>query len=129
MRISDWSSDVCSADLLDAGQILEEFLDLARIDEETAEPQHIVDPGPEGEAPIGNVTMIAAVEKALGVARALRAIRVAQIMVESRGAAQQQLTIDRADIGIGAPRSNPDLLRSAERRVGTAGVITCESRW
>src|SRR3546814_19668114 len=107
MRISDWSSDVCSADLLDAGQILEEFLDLARIDEETAEPQHIVDPGPEGEAPIGNVTMIAAVEKALGVARALRAIRVAQIMVESRGAAQQQLTIDRAAIGIGPQRTTP----------------------
>src|SRR3546814_6077360 len=125
MRISDWSSDVCSADLLDAGQILEEFLDLARIDEETAEPQHIVDPGPEGEAPIGNVTMIAAVEKALGVARALRAIRVAQIMVESRGAAQQQPTIDRADIGIGAHRRSEEHTSELQSLMRISYAVFC----
>src|SRR3546814_15347046 len=37
-------------------------------------------------------------------------------MVESRGAAQQQLTIDLADIGIGAHRSNRDLLAGGLRR-------------
>src|SRR3546814_11805150 len=122
MRISDWSSDVCSSDLRDA------------VEDE------------EGEADGG-----AEQEQQLDVAMALGLLRqrCAQQQQQQRHQAGRQLLVEPGSVEVGCPGAlaiaagkAPRLVerqmawmgaqmaeRSEERRVGQEGVSTCRARW
>src|SRR3546814_12380784 len=99
MRISDWSSDVCSSDLL-----------APRLGADA----HPVDRGMRGQ-------------RAVGLDRDLEAARVERrdqrvIDLEHRlapGEHDETMRVRRA----------PETLRSEERRVGQESVSTCRSQW
>src|SRR3546814_18501313 len=103
MRISDWSSDVCSSDLR-----FPQFIDLVRsmlvdVDHIGAAPRHDLDKPDPREMP-----------------ERLAHRRMAHS--EARG-----------DFALAQPRSGRtppfDDVRSEERRVGKECVSTCRSRW
>src|SRR3546814_16005255 len=99
MRISDWSSDVCSSDLLDVR------VELAL---------HVVDL----RHALRRTPILAAgyiLEEDHGVAHAVA------------GANDNQLHVADAAADIGVLGGNH--FRSEERRVGKEGVGTCRSRW
>src|SRR3546814_15369272 len=110
MRISDWSSDVCSSDLDD-------------------DREHFV----EGfrDAVVGNVRQLGRVVPNAGVAD--QAIELS----EGLDAARHGFTmaVERPNIALDADHgiavALPDFLqaRSEERRVGKECVSTCRSRW
>src|SRR3546814_18479678 len=99
MRISDWSSDVCSSDLADWLEGL--------LAHEGIEP----DPGIKDAlwSALGSLASAPACERTLrGLCALLQENRLRQVL---------------APYLLGGPH------RSAERRVGTAGVTTFKSRW
>src|SRR3546814_12793604 len=102
MRISDWSSDVCSSDLDDARQ---HVAGLAALLLDDREP----------ELALAGVALLALVE-----AETDRAEEPLQRLLRRVGARAAPLL---ADIGL-AQRQ-----RSEERRVGEEWVSTCRSRW
>src|SRR3546814_15587663 len=103
MRISDWSSDVCSSDLLS---------------QQVREAQQGL---PEAEA------------SALSVMLELQADCLAGLWANRADAAMQILEQGDIDEALGAARAiGDDTLqeqRSEARRVGQACVSTCRSRW
>src|SRR3546814_18216788 len=101
MRISDWSSDVCSSDLLTAGS--------AMISAGTAAAEPVV---PEGIAAL--IAQAAAISPEASAA--------VQQLIGTAGADQITTALDLPDIGFTKPRSEA-------RRVGKACVIPCRSRW
>src|SRR3546814_19368879 len=114
MRISDWSSDVCSSDLFGALDILER-----------AEAHR---DGGGGAAIIKRVGGVRA-RLGCGGAQHLRT-------VEGFGNGQHGRALDRADgnvkIYVGgqpATAARASVARSEERRVGKECVRTCRSRW
>src|SRR3546814_12716817 len=101
MRISDWSSDVCSSDLLD----FERFEEIARLDvgEVLGEGHAAFEPGPN----LGDVVLEPAQRRDLALI---------DDDILARDARLQRL----AEHALG---------RSEERRVGKEGVSPCRSRW
>src|SRR3546814_9878296 len=111
MRISDWSSDVCSSDLVDRaadriGVVVGEL------------PGGHADPGAQ---PIEAVR-IAELGVALVVHRGLAAADVVR-----RTAVLMQPGI--ADAAVDGAVGNDVVMRSEERRGGKECVSTCRSRW
>src|SRR3546814_17606396 len=103
MRISDWSSDVCSSDL--AGRRIG-----LRVVEQR-QPVFLLRLAGQGQMADGpRVDFFLAIE-----------IADARHEIAERENA--------ADILIGQPEGLADLLRSEERRVGTDCVSTCRSTW
>src|SRR3546814_13914073 len=105
MRISDWSSDVCSSDL----NMSEETAKL--ID---AEVRRLVE---EGEKAARKVLTDNIDE--------LHLLAGALLEYETLSGEEAKRAIKGEDIG----REDDADTRSEERRVGTAGVSTCRSRW
>src|SRR3546814_17774496 len=112
MRISDWSSDVCSSDLKrDAGPV-------------GAEPQAV--PGPV----VGEDEVPAIFQAAIGDDKMGRRNRKG---VSRRASRRRHVE----DVGVTADRRRPERRtfarraerRSEERRVGKECVRTCRSRW
>src|SRR3546814_12903129 len=99
MRISDWSSDVCSSDLNEGRDILHAYLELValRVPETVAPPSGTSTPGK-------GTSVVALVEERKSLVLRIPAVSVSP--------------------SIGR-RSN----RSEERRVGKECVSTCRSRW
>src|SRR3546814_12541081 len=107
MRISDWSSDVCSSDLL--GHRLGRLVGLHR----GARGEHLR-AAPAADAAAG----------AIGPA-----LLLAQRHVQARGKGSAQHRVEgfaRDAVALLAPRRHP---RSEELRVGKEWVSTCSSRW
>src|SRR3546814_6098780 len=100
LRISDWSSDVCSSDLAPEGGIEIEF--------------GIGEHRPAGER--------LAVLDLLGAPDACRGLK-------SRIVGEDIAEIDRVVAAIGFDQGRRLDDRSAERRVGKECVSTCRSRW
>src|SRR3546814_12676305 len=99
MRISDWSSDVCSSDLLDAARERGDAVEARRI-------EHAIDNYETHVVPI-----IADIDAGFGNAEATYLL--AKKMIEA-GACAIQIE---------------NQVRSEERRVGKEWVSTCRSRW
>src|SRR3546814_13999179 len=101
MRISDWSSDVCSSDLLEP------------IDGE--------------RGAIVNTASVAAEDGQMGQAAysASKGGVVGMTLPIARDLAGDGIRVNTILPGI----FNPPLMRSEERRVGKACVSTCRSRW
>src|SRR3546814_11680665 len=103
MRISDWSSDVCSSDLIDALVVGEEEFHLAHriaAARQFAKAQHLFARGDRGPVDLGRLQL------------ARVGTPVGQRLHAQRGEAAAR-----------------EYLRSAERRVGKESVSTCSSRW
>src|SRR3546814_12345225 len=114
MRISDWSSDVCSSDLMD----------------------HLPDLVAKGEVPIAlvdaSVRRVLELKARLGLfdnpyrriqpGREEQRVRTPDHLKVARQAAQRSIVL---------LKNEDDLLplRSEERRVGKECVSTCRSRW
>src|SRR3546814_15514214 len=109
MRISDWSSDVCSSDLQDIVGPLEPVRRDDRLDIRRR-------PVDRDEAAVADILFQIVDELLVGVDRDQR--RVAGQMIED-GAAE----------GADARAIFDEQLRSEERRVGRECVSTCRSRW
>src|SRR3546814_11382365 len=112
MRISDWSSDVCSSDLIEQGDI-----DLGIAAESRIAPPQTATPHLGGHTCIGVVATNAVLDKT-----ALRHVA---------GMAHDGLA--RAIRPVHTPFDGDTLFamatRSEERRVGKECVSTCRSRW
>src|SRR3546814_12339753 len=114
MRISDWSSDVCSSDLLPR---LDVHLAGCRIDVRKQPGLEIgIDPGAGDQPAAGD-----------GVARILEFDRGAQLVGGDDALVDQHLA-KRLDHHLIAGKGLI-LGRSEERRVGKECVSTCRSRW
>src|SRR3546814_19162336 len=106
MRISDWSSDVCSSDLGDLGELV----------------------GP------GFLVDVAADRQGVGPGAEAAEIE-ADAVGRDRLAARQQLLDEDRLAAVDADQQPAQLAglvagrRSEERRVGKEGVRTCRSRW
>src|SRR3546814_20754231 len=114
MRISDWSSDVCSFDLLNAlARILEPFRSMRQADAEQALMQigRLIRSGKAvaGKSNIDNA--------AIAISKLLR---------------EELDYLRKAGVDVGDPGQNylpRELDLSEERRVGKECVSTCRSRW
>src|SRR3546814_16917018 len=108
MRISDWSSDVCSSDLLVLGAQQFGLLELPLIGSFT--------------------TFLALVALAVPPLVTNSYVAVAQVPDDLRAAARGMGMTD-VDVlrRVELPVAPPLLIRPAERRVGTAGVSTSNS--
>src|SRR3546814_14750975 len=104
MRISDWSSDVCSSDLGD-----DDDLRVAEVPGPVAD----MDGGAQGPQPLD--------DRALAQVRALHPVAEVQHDLGDAGHADAA-DADEVD-GADVPR------RAEGRRVGREWVRTCESRW
>src|SRR3546814_14458310 len=112
MRISDWSSDVCSSDLVDPTGRIE--LDGVRF----AYPTTSIVASLEAPAPTGDGTGSAGPALVLdGVSATIEPGQLVALVGPS-GAGKTPLSM-----------LVPRLYRSAERRVGKECVSTCRSRW
>src|SRR3546814_11101887 len=120
MRISDWSSDVCSSDLepplflADTAEIGSHVCDESQaigIGESAFEPDmHFFGCTDELQDRVASLEIIIPVEEIVGIVsrqESLKAVR---------------RTKSRVEISVG-------IKRSEERRVGKEGVSTCRSRW
>src|SRR3546814_14802180 len=104
MRISDWSSDVCSSDLVDDGAVLRQAEDArARIARLRARRHRADLDEAEAEAQHGGHDL--------------------RVLVEAGGEAE------RIAEGEAPERAGQDGIRSDERRVGKECVSQCRSRW
>src|SRR3546814_16403947 len=108
MRISDWSSDVCSSDLVLVGEA-ERTIETGEVDktpEQSGEPWH------------------------RGLARSVVAAFLFGTLRQLLGRRAQHLEIAGRRIGRALLRSHfAQPVRSEERRVGKECVSTCRSRW
>src|SRR3546814_14808255 len=131
MRISDWSSDVCSSDLVVGQRLLGQALAVV-----------------EGAGDAERAYVVAPAAEAVRLARRDLAVRIEDDDLESR-AAMERGRDRRARIagggdedgdrrcivgaqlrqGFGEDARSVVLERSEERRVGKGGVSTCSSRW
>src|SRR3546814_18486153 len=102
MRISDWSSDVCSSDLQPAAAVVILFVAFFGAEGRGGEPVQIV-----GEPALD--------------ARADRGIARRILAREQRRGARDLDDLQRVD--------HPDRARPEERRVGKEGVSPCRYRW
>src|SRR3546814_17159647 len=125
MRISDWSSDVCSSDLKDVGRPVGILADL---------------PGPKVRAASfgEHGTVLATGDTVRLVEAAPGDVSSAEVVaVELPGAVDALQGGDRIALGDGGvvlvveDRCGSGVIAqsSAERRVGKEGVRTCRSRW
>src|SRR3546814_14481870 len=115
MRISDWSSDVCSSDLIDALVVGEEEFHLAHriaAARQFAKAQHLFARGDRGPVDLGRLQL------------ARVGTPVGQRLHAQRGEAAA-----RAYLGRDALLREIVGDRSEERRVGKECVSTCRSRW
>src|SRR3546814_19631756 len=115
MRISDWSSDVCSSDL---PVIFIENLPTYRV------PMAFALPASDHRVPLGK----AAVQRE---GSDVTVVSYARMAVQARAAAEQAtaegISVEVVDLRTIAPWDRET--RSAERRVGNECVRTCRSRW
>src|SRR3546814_5205888 len=117
MRISDWSSDVCSSDLIGA-------IEVPAGAYWGAQTQRSIENfpfGPDERMPIGIVHALAIVKQA--AARVNRGHGLDSGLADAIEAAAAQVIAGRHDDQF------PLVIRSEERRVGKECVSTCRSRW
>src|SRR3546814_16365782 len=110
MRISDWSSDVCSSDLSGGDRIERPKRHPARQPVEQAHP---------GQAGLADLRRADEVE----IADARRLLRRALILLDDSEAPRPGRK-EIADFAAAVAT-----MRSEERRVGKEGFSTCRSRW
>src|SRR3546814_12228690 len=103
MRISDWSSDVCSSDLMERQQIAVPVCRVRLMKDVLARRQHL----------------------RIGVAKAAHAGQHAEIMIERPVLLHQQNDVP----DVFRRARTAWRLRSEERRVGKECGSTCRSRW
>src|SRR3546814_15484163 len=127
MRISDWSSDVCSSDLLEGREITRQQVLFGRpaiLDLQVADDR------------IGDVVHIGALLPRLPIEKARPAVDLEEHVPEVRVAMREALRNFERSLPLGAqPRHDPLAiaigahLRSEERRVGTESVSTGRTSW
>src|SRR3546814_17170563 len=133
MRISDWSSDVCSSDLLD------DKPELGRIEPEPAEEIGRAEPfGAQsrlavGDQKFGEGGVGEHRDMAENIVKHVRLFAVADLLGRPQeiggGKAAVRQMLEKGLVRYPA-RNRDDLpARSEERRVGTECVSTCRSRW
>src|SRR3546814_13739057 len=129
MRISDWSSDVCSSDLEEGNAVLllPAFgLDIVGrklapvIGDAAGDAEILAQPCREIHAALGRELFGEVVVGALGRDRHKGLLPI-------KGA--RRVDLDRCADGVGVHVRSQRLLRSEERRVGKECVSTCRSRW
>src|SRR3546814_13090277 len=114
MRISDWSSDVCSSDLGAADRVNQAFLATVQIVE-----LRLGDAVVDVDRGKGQLALLGDVIKTMDAGRGF--FRHALQRLDRPG----QIAGVRRDERLQRALE----LRSEERRVGTEGVSTCSSRW
>src|SRR3546814_11162924 len=117
MRISDWSSDVCSSDLQRERRVAAET---AQIDRRAAADIDAIRPR-DIEADAGLLTPTEALRDRAYDFAERRLARIADIVLTEHDDRRRHRRAADARSG------NDD--RSEERRVGQEGVSTCRSRW
>src|SRR3546814_14601405 len=125
MRISDWSSDVCSSDLEEGARDLvgRQAAEQAQgqCDAAFARKYRMAGGEHQTQQVVADVVVEPVVESGRGhVLLLLQFARYFRVLAPLQLAAAQ--AVDRATLGGGHPRSE-------ERRVGKACVSTCRSRW
>src|SRR3546814_16707806 len=108
MRISDWSSDVCSSDLVGA---------------DCAGREDVLRPGETRIIPIGEHV---AFEARIGVERTLDEELAVDALILDAVSDRPARRVRRLELAVGIARAEAQ--RSEERRVGKEGVSTCRSR-
>src|SRR3546814_21014549 len=120
MRISDWSSDVCSSDLADAAQEAEAGLDEKRCLNESLRPEIMQ---------AIEVACVVAFELVAGAGGVQRLQRVADVL---EAVAKYQIVTALEHFPFPGMIERLEAFqhrRSEERRVGKECVSTCRSRW
>src|SRR3546814_20154600 len=123
MRISDWSSDVCSSDLLQPGAAV--FAGLEGTRPLLVEIQALVSASPQAtprRAVVGWDSGRLAMVLAVLEARCGLSFSTCEVYLNVAGG--YRLSDPAADLAVAAA-----LMRSEERRVGKECVRTCRSRW
>src|SRR3546814_19266996 len=147
MRISDWSSDVCSSDLRCLAEFQDDSVQLVTAVSRVSERLHDLSRQAAGQAH-SNLGLVAnAASGAVQVAENVRSVafssgRLVESIAEIRSQTQASQSI--VDLAVDEARSageqvklllhSVDLIRKAasrseERRVGKEGVSRCRSRW
>src|SRR3546814_11530682 len=120
MRISDWSSDVCSSDLIQDYYLNENIVAISDVDTR-ALVRHIRDKGAMNAIISSETTNLDELkEKLAGVPS------MAGLELSSEVSTTEPYTYGNDDAHIRVAALD---LRSEERRVGKACVSTCSSRW
>src|SRR3546814_20414828 len=125
MRISDWSSDVCSSDLTDAWQSVlrfgfsKEFVDSRSVDSFTNE---------FGSSTFASQQRSYSWQNNLTFSKDQKVSLVLERM-EERPVSSSEFTINRRDTNSAGLVYRGDFDRSEERRVGKEWVSTCRARW
>src|SRR3546814_15395983 len=116
MRISDWSSDVCSSDLLDGGEGFAA----------SSAGNDVIDGG-DGENLLAGDAMASNAQGGNATANSTADL-TASVSGESNSAGYLTAGAHAgSDIIVGG--NDNDIMRSEERRVGNECVSTCRSRW
>src|SRR3546814_18102560 len=115
MRISDWSSDVCSSDLIDDANVLQHRKHVG--DAENADDLVVLEL--HDREPV-DLEFVAG-----WLNTHIRSANMLAVM----GGVDPDLVLALADGVDGLVSSRADCLRSEESRVGKEGVSTCRSRW
>src|SRR3546814_20079522 len=127
MRISDWSSDVCSSDLLptQVGDLSVEYISL----DDASDPTQTV-------TSVKKLLSEEKIDALIGPTGSPNAMSVIQFMAETGtpmlapvGTASVVLPMKPEKKWVFKHTQNDDIIRSEERRAGKECVITCRSRW
>src|SRR3546814_20217211 len=114
MRISDWSSDVCSSDLIPAA-----YISMIGVDKQS-----------QGQG-FGGDLLVDCLKR---IALAARAVGIRMILLDVLDCGDAELVERRRRLYMSygfnsLPATALRLFRSEERRVGKECVSTCRSRW
>src|SRR3546814_11353096 len=122
MRISDWSSDVCSSDLATETIHIGRTLPTEREAEQQALVENEIPPPPEFTEPLSALLM--------RVAKLVGRVPPTKRLKKPHREIAQLLAADEERLAKWQKSSYPSSFdRSEERRVGKECVSTCRSRW
>src|SRR3546814_8357984 len=137
MRISDWSSDVCSSDLIEPDPVDVEIalnVEVDEIGEVDVDRGAVLAPDAELAAVLAGMDLDLAAAFAIGIDRDVGSSRPVILVLLPAGGEQQHRGDQESEAHGRAPWCiifiiHHGDLRSEERRVGKESVSTCRSRW
>src|SRR3546814_12110852 len=126
MRISDWSSDVCSSDLVDCQASAKDLTRISLVEDEFASVSKISTGNPIDDFSVVNEPVRGDIY--LSVPDGFVRSALSFFATSKRGYVYKFVCRIGGDQAAQVFVSNP-AIRSEERRVGTELVSTCRSRW